>query len=135
MCSSLHRQGIGANKHSAPVIKAEHEMMFWERGLLGYGSPKVLQRSVFFYVGYQLGLYFALRGLQEQHYLVPEQFVHFPLNCSVYHSAVYYQYTEFISKNNQHRFKDLNGTSKVTRAYAQIDSEQHQPFLKGYICN
>jgi len=119
VCSNLHRQGIGANKHSAPVIKAEHEMMFWERGLLGYGSPKVLQRSVFFYVG----LHFALRGVQEQHDLVPEQFVRFPLDCSVYHSAVYYQYTEFISKNNQHRFKDLNCTSKVTRAYAQIDSE------------
>lgn len=119
ICSDLHRQGIGAEKHSAPVIKVEDERMFWEMGLLGYGSPKVLQRSVFFYVG----LHFALRGVQEQHDLTPQQFVRFPPDVSVYNSSVYYQYTEFISKTNQHRFKDLNSEGKVSRAYAQVDVE------------
>ena len=38
-------------------------------------------------------------------------------------SSVYYQYTEFISKNNQHRFKDVNMQNKVCRTYAQVDSE------------
>ena len=31
---------------------------------------------------------------------------------------MYYEYVEFISKNNQHRFKDINMESKTTRAYA-----------------
>ena len=119
VCSNLHRQGIGAEKHSAPVITIEDEMMFWEKHLLGYSSPKVLQRSVFFYVG----LHFALRGVQEQHDLLPQQFARFPPDTTIYDPSVYYKYTEFISKNNQHRFKDLNTTSKVARAYAQVDSQ------------
>ena len=31
VCSSLHRQGIGAEKHSTPVIRPEDELMFWEK--------------------------------------------------------------------------------------------------------
>ena len=31
---------------------------------------------------------------------------------------MYYEYTEFISKNNQHRFKDINSRSKTIRALA-----------------
>ena len=38
-------------------------------------------------------------------------------------SNVYYEYTEFISKNNQHRYKDINSKNKVVRVYAQIGSE------------
>ena len=80
---------------------------------------KFFKRSVFFYVG----LHFALRGVQEQHDLSPQQFIRFPPDVSVYNSNVYYQYTEFISKTNQHRFKDLNSAGKVSRAYAQVDVE------------
>ena len=68
-------------------------------------------------------LYRITRGVQEQHDLIPKQFVHFPQDISVYNSNVYYLYTEFISKTNQHRFKDLNFSGKVSRAYAQIDVE------------
>ena len=103
VCSNLHRQGIGAEKHSAPVVRPEDELLFWEKGHLGYGSSKVLQRTVFFYVG----LHFALHGVQEQHNLVPQQFSRVPHETSVYDGYVYYQYTEYISKNNQHRFKDI----------------------------
>ena len=60
-------------------INMEHEKMFWELGLLGYSSPKVLQRSVFFYVE----LHFALRGVQEQHDPTPKQFARFPQDVSV----------------------------------------------------
>ena len=44
VCSNLHRQGKGAEKHSAPtaVVRPEDELLFWEKGHLGYGSPKVL---------------------------------------------------------------------------------------------
>ncbi len=71
-----------------------------------------------------LGLHSALRGVQEQYDLVPHQFSRFPPDTTVYHSSVYYQYTEFIPKNNQHRFKDVNMQNKVARAYAQGGTER-----------
>lgn len=114
VCSDLHRQGIGATKNSAKVIELDHEDTFWRKGLLGYSTPKILQRTIFFYVG----LNFVLRGVQEQQDLVPSQFNRVPQDRSVYNTTVYYEYTELASKNNQHRFKDINAQNKVTRAYA-----------------
>ena len=49
--SSLRKDGIGASKHSAPIINPKHKDLFWERGLLGSSSPKVFQYTVFFNVG------------------------------------------------------------------------------------
>ena len=117
LCSNLHRKGIGSEKHSAPVVRPEDELLFWEKDLLGYGSPRSLQRTVFFYVG----LHFTLHGVQQQHDLVARQFSRVPPQTSIYDGYVYYQYTEYISKNNQHWFKDLNSSSKVVRAYAHAD--------------
>ena len=57
--SSLHRDGVGICKDSAIVISPEHEELFWCKNVLGYSSPKVLQVTVFFYVG----LNFILRGV------------------------------------------------------------------------
>ena len=104
-----------ARIYSAQVIYPKHEDLFWERGLLGFSSLKVLQYTVFFYIG----MNFVLRGIQEQHDLVPDQLVRIPANGNVYVDSVYYQYTEFISKNNQHRFKDTN---KCVCAYAKPGS-------------
>ena len=42
----------------------------------------------------------------------------------MYSDTVYYEYTEFISKNNQHRFKDVNAMNKSCRVYAQPGSER-----------
>ena len=42
VCSNQHRDGIGADKNSTPVIAVEDEKRFWEMGILGYVSPKVL---------------------------------------------------------------------------------------------
>ena len=67
LSSDLHRQGVGAVKQNAKVIDPVHEGVFWQKGLLGHSSPKILQRTVFFYVG----LNFVLRGVQEQYDLVP----------------------------------------------------------------
>ena len=78
------------------------------------------QYTVFFYVG----MNFVLRGIQEQHDLAPSQLVRVPEDVTVYDESVYYQYTEFISKNNQHRFKDTNSTNKSVRAYAQPGSNR-----------
>ena len=70
---------------------------------VGYSTPKILQRTIFFYIG----LNFVLRGVQEQQDLVPSQFNRVPQDRSVYNTAVYYEYTELVSKNNQHRLKIL----------------------------
>ena len=112
--SELHRQGIGAVIESAKSIDPVHEDIFWQKYLLGYCTPKVLQRTVLFYVG----LNFVLRGVQEQYDLVPSQFIRVPQDKNFYDSSVYYKYIEYISKNNQHHFKDINTKSKVTCAYA-----------------
>ena len=36
----------------------------------------------------------------------------------------YYLYTEFISKNNQHRFKDIHSKNKSVRVYATVGSRK-----------
>lgn len=118
--SDLHREGVGVNRKSAEVITIEHENIFWEKQLLGYETPKALQRAVFFAVG----LNFVLRGVQEHHDLTPQQLIRYPPDTSVYSEDVYYQYTEYISKNNLHRFKDINSTNKSCRVYAQPDSDK-----------
>ena len=113
-------EGIGSKKKSAGIIDVEHENLFWEKKPLGYSSPRTLQYAVFF----SIGLHFALQGVQEQYDLVPQQFVRFPTDVAVYDRSVYYEYTEFISKNNQHRFKDVNMQSKSGRVYALVESER-----------
>ena len=45
--SALHREGIGAKKKHAAIIEADHEQSFWDKSLLGYSSPRILQRTVF----------------------------------------------------------------------------------------
>ena len=118
--SELHRNGIGATRNSAQVISTQDEELFWDKGCLGISSPVVLQRTVFFYVG----LHFVLRGVQEQHELVPQQFVRNPSDRTIYSADVYYQYTEFISKNNQHRFKDAKVKNKEVRVYSRPGTER-----------
>ena len=88
LSSELHRQGIGATKNSAKVIDPKHEDVFWQKSLLGFSTPKVLQHTVFFYVG----LNFVLRGVQEQYDLVPSQLTRVPQDLSVYDESVYYEY-------------------------------------------
>ena len=67
-------------------------------------------------------MHFCLRGVQDHHDLVPAQFVRYPSDVSCYNEEVYYTYHELISKNNQHRFKDINCKSKSARVYAIVDS-------------
>ena len=69
---------------------------------------------MFFYVG----LNFVLRGIQEQYDLVPSQFTRVPQDIGIYDASVYYEYREYISKNNQHRFKDINAKNKIVKAFA-----------------
>jgi len=48
---TLHKEGHGTNKKHAAVISVDHEQVFWDKGMLGYSEPRILQRAVFFYVG------------------------------------------------------------------------------------
>ena len=94
-CQQFSTQG-GADPKKVRVSDVDDEDRFWTMGLLGYSSSKVLQRTVFFYLGLQL----ALRGVQEQHDLLRRQFVRVPSDFDICNSQVYYQYTEFISNIN-----------------------------------
>ncbi len=67
-------------------------------------------------------MHFILRGVEEQHTLQRVQLLCEPSDTAVYDNTVYYKYTEFISKNNQHRFKDIDMQNKVVRAFARPDS-------------
>ena len=42
----------------------------------------------------------------------------------MYSGDVYYEYTELISKNNQHRFKDITSKNKSVRVFATPGSGQ-----------
>lgn len=42
----------------------------------------------------------------------------------VYNEDMYYEYTEFISKNNLHRFKDIYSKNKIVKAFAAVDSNR-----------
>ena len=118
--SELHRSGVGADKKSAVVISSEVENMCWNVGSLGWSSPRILQQTVFFYTGLQ----FVLRGVTEQHDLKVAQLTRVPLDRGVYSSDVFYEYTEYISKNNLHRFTESKRKNKVVRAYAKPDSDR-----------
>ena len=76
--------------------------------------------TVFFYVG----IFFSLCGGQEQRDLIWENFRRVPADNQVYNSETYYVYTEFVSKNNQHRFRDTHMKNKAVKSYAVCESER-----------
>ena len=114
VCSKLHSEGVGAVKKCAQVISFDDEEHLWQQGVLGFDNPPVLFNTVFFYVG----LHFCLRGGQEHRELSPAQFQRHPEDPEIYTENTYYEYSEYISKNNQHRFKDIHAKNKVVKAYA-----------------
>ena len=114
--SRLHSEGVGAFKKSASVITVQDEDLFWESKIMSIDSPKGLQNLVFYYVG----IHFCLRGVQEQHDLTVEQFKRSPADPKVYDDNTYYEYVELISKNNQHRFKNIHSKNKTVKVHAMI---------------
>ena len=85
----------------------------------GNVDTKDITANSIFYVG----LNFILRGVQEQHDLIRSQFVLVPQDMQIYDESVYYEYHEYISKNNQHRFKDINAKNKTVMAFALPDND------------
>ncbi len=118
--SELHRDGIGVSTKHASTLSKEDEDMCWTKGTVSFSTLIVLQHTVFFY----MGLHFVLRGVQEHYDFLVSQLQRVPADVSVYSDKVYYEYTEYISKNNLHRFTDHKMKNKVVRAYAQPDSDR-----------
>ena len=112
--SELHKKGVGSQQKQGEVITREDEDTLWNKGILGQSTPQMLQHTIFVYVGLQ----FCLRGVQEQYDLTITQFVRSQPDTSIYNSDIFYSYTELVSKNNQHRFKDIDLHNKQVRAYA-----------------
>ena len=56
--------------------------------------------------------------VQEQYNLVMSQLTRVPPETSIYNEAIYYEYKELISKNNQHRFRDIDTRNKVVKVFA-----------------
>ena len=118
--SELHRQGVRAIKHSAKVIDPEHEDIFWQEGLLGYSSPKVIQRTVFFFMWILILFFEAYRNstilfLTDSHvYLkIGECIIR---QCTTSMSS--------LCPKIINRFKDTNMKNKNVRAYALPGNER-----------
>ena len=118
VCSELHSSGIGADTKLSMVISYEHEDLLWRHGALTYDNPRGLFHAVFFYVG----LSFCLRGGQEQRDLVWSNFKRIPEDPQIYNEDTCYEYIEFASKNNQHRFSDIHLRNKCVKAYSSVGS-------------
>lgn len=120
VCSTLHSQGLGSSVNSAAAVSVEDEEQLLDKEVLSSDNPTNLQYIVFFYVG----IHCCLRGSQEQRSLQINQFTRHPANVNEYDESTYYLYTEFISKNNQHRFKDIQSKNKSVQVYATVGSRK-----------
>uniref|UniRef100_A0A1X7UWY3 Uncharacterized protein n=1 Tax=Amphimedon queenslandica TaxID=400682 RepID=A0A1X7UWY3_AMPQE len=94
ICNTLYAEGVGAFRHSALVISIEDEGLLWHN------------------------------GVQEQRELNPEQFSGYPTNVELYNEDSYHQYTELISKNNLHHFKDIHMKNKKVTVHAIVGSQK-----------
>ena len=110
----LHKEGIGASVNHTSVITIEEEQRLWELSILSVGSPKSLQRAVFFYIGKIC----CLRGGEEQRLLKPSQFRRSPCGS-------HYTYTENGSKNRSGGINQINVANKVVNIVAIPENRPH----------
>lgn len=105
----LHSKKLKFNEE---MLKSLHVELSFNCGLKEYftvaGSLQRLQHTLFFYIV----LEFYLRDVLEQYELSPSQLTCYPPHMMVYNEEVYYQYTEFILKNNKYKIKDTNISNK-----------------------
>ena len=120
VCSTLHAEGIGASTTPAPIISIDDEELLLNTGVMSMESPTSLQFMVFFYIG----IHCCLRGGQEQRDLSFKNFTRSPLDVTQYNKDTYYVYTEFISKNNLHRYKDIHSKNKTVKIYSDVGSRK-----------
>lgn len=97
----LHTSGVGTVVRHTAVITEQEEESLWSSGILGYDSPKALQRTIFYYIGKR----FCIRGGEEMRKLGPSQFIRsFDPDCVTY--------VEHGSKNYTGRAADLHRENK-----------------------
>ncbi len=78
---------------------------------MSYEDPKRLQRLVFFSM---LTYIFVFEECKSTLTHKITQLERQPQDdVTIYDEHTFYKYTEFISKNNKHRFKDVHGSSKA----------------------
>ena len=109
----LHKEGIGASVNHTSVITIEDEQRLWDLAILSVGSPKGLQRTVFFYIGKIC----CLRG-EEQRLIKSSQF-----RCSPCGS--HYTCTENGSKNWSGGINQINVANKVVNIVAVPENCPH----------
>ena len=66
----LREGGMGKRKNKADSLSNEDEEALWDAGALGFGSPSVLNRTVWFLLSQQFGT----RGVQEHTQMRVEDF-------------------------------------------------------------
>ena len=101
------------------MISFEHEEVFWERKLLGWDTPKSLQRAVF----YSVGLHFVLRGVQEHHDLQVEQLTPCPADTAVY--------SEKCTMNTKNSSPKTSTDSKISILLTNAPESTLCPILTG----
>ena len=99
------------------VISYEHKDLLWRHGALTYDNP----RGLFYAVFLCWLVVLSLRG-QEQRNLVWNNFKCIPEDPQIYNEDTCYEYIEFASKNNQHRFSDIHLRNKCAKAYSSVGS-------------
>lgn len=54
-----------------------------------------------------------------------QQLIRVLMNSQIYHEQAHDIYAEFMSKNNQHRFKDINASNKEVKVYTLLGSYRY----------
>ena len=112
----LLSEGIGAEKKQARVVTIEEENELWDKGVMGWHSPKPLFNAVFFYCG----MLFCLRGGSEHRQLKISQFevkeVADPSNSDKTIKCI--TYSEYGPKNHQGLVHQVHLNNKVVTHYA-----------------
>ena len=52
--------------------------------------------------------------------MIPNQLIRVSKDKLIYSEQVYYKYVEYISKNNVHKFKNINSKDKGVKVYALV---------------
>ena len=118
--SCTQRVYTRAQTKAAVIISYEDEDLFWRVGVLGYGDLRVLLNTVSSSMLGCISAFLEDKNKETFHFnslLVLQEMIR---SITVIHN----EYVEFVSKNNQHRFKDIRMKNKSVKAYANPGSDK-----------
>lgn len=120
ICSTLHSQGLGSSVNSAAAVSVEDEEQLLDKEVLSMDNSTNLHYiwssfmlEFIVYVEVKSSKVFRLINLLAILLMLMNN-----------DENTYYLYTEFISKKNQHRFKDIHSKNKSVRVYATVGSRK-----------